>query len=72
LRFNAFEVPGTEYCPLLQVQGTTHLERGQNFEAMLENMSGGMPSTQTIDYVEGVSHDGDAMILSDEAIDKVR
>jgi len=54
----------------LQMTGTTHLERGQNFEKMLNGM-GGIPATQTIDYVEGVSHNSTGMFLSDQGLDKV-
>lgn len=54
-----------------ETQGLTHLERGQYFDEMIHAMDGGLPSTQTIDYVEGVSHDDAAMMLSAEGIDKV-
>lgn len=54
------------------VQGYTHLERGQNYETMLNNLPGGFPAAHTIDYVEGVSHDDEGMMYSDKGIDKVR
>jgi len=54
-----------------QTQGGTHLERGQNFVAMLEDMDGGIPAQTTVDFIEGVSHDSTAMIYSAEGIDKV-
>jgi hypothetical protein len=56
---------------IMQTTGSTHLERGQNFIAMLEDMDGGIPEKTTYDYIEGVSHDSTAMIYSDQGIDKV-
>ncbi|KAK0477863.1 hypothetical protein IW261DRAFT_1565659 [Armillaria novae-zelandiae] len=53
-----------------QTQGRTHLERGRNFVAMLEDM-GGIPSLTTVNWVPGVSHSGEAMMASDAGIDKV-
>ncbi|KAK0493842.1 hypothetical protein EDD18DRAFT_1178117 [Armillaria luteobubalina] len=53
-----------------QTQGRTHLERGQNFVAMLEDM-GGIPSLTTVDWVPGVSHSGEGMMASDAGIDKL-
>jgi hypothetical protein len=52
-----------------QTQGNTHLERGQNFDAMLQKL--GMPEAQSIDYVPGVSHDCEGMMYSDAGIEKV-
>lgn len=53
-----------------QTQGKTHLERGQNFEKLLNDI-GGLPDTQTIDWVKGVSHDNEAMMDSESGLDKV-
>ncbi|KIY72731.1 hypothetical protein CYLTODRAFT_388319 [Cylindrobasidium torrendii FP15055 ss-10] len=54
-------------------QGSTHLERGQNFEASIKDLNdGSLPSTQTVDYIEGVSHDGDGMMTSAQGMEKVR
>ena len=53
-------------------QGVSHLERGQNFERVLVNELGGMPAVQTIDYIEGVSHDGGGMVNSPQGLEKVR
>ncbi|KIY67246.1 hypothetical protein CYLTODRAFT_454652 [Cylindrobasidium torrendii FP15055 ss-10] len=63
--------PGDTRCQAI-TQGSTHLERGQNFASMLEGLGGGsLPSTQTVDWVPGVSHDGDAMMNSDAGIAKL-
>jgi hypothetical protein len=55
-----------------QTQGVSHLERGQNFEIMLNNVYGALPANQTIDYVAGISHNDEGMMDSDQGIDKVR
>jgi len=52
-------------------QGSTHLERGQNFMAMLDDM-GGMPKNSTVDYIPGVTHDGNGMVNNDAGLEKVR
>ncbi|KIY68213.1 hypothetical protein CYLTODRAFT_453741 [Cylindrobasidium torrendii FP15055 ss-10] len=53
-------------------QGSTHLERGQNFVAMLKDINGGdLPASATVDYVEGVSHYNEGMMNSDQGIDKL-
>ncbi len=49
----------------------THLERGQNFVAMLDGMSNGMPNHTTVDFVEGASHDNVEMMNSAAGGDKV-
>ncbi|KAK0488112.1 hypothetical protein EDD18DRAFT_1423665 [Armillaria luteobubalina] len=53
-----------------EMQGSTHVERGRNFVAMLEGM-GGIPRRSTIDWVPGVSHDAAGMMASDAGIDKL-
>ncbi|KAF5362718.1 hypothetical protein D9758_011691 [Tetrapyrgos nigripes] len=54
--------PGDTACEAV-TQGSTHLERGENFVDML-NLNGGMPLNHTIDWVEGVSHQNDQMFNS--------
>lgn len=44
-------------------QGAYHLARGNNFVAMLQGMHGGMPSSQTVDYVDGVAHSDQGMMI---------
>ncbi|KAK0229597.1 hypothetical protein EDD85DRAFT_851012 [Armillaria nabsnona] len=51
-------------------QGRNHLERGRYFVAMLEDM-GGIPKLSTVDWVPGVSHNGEGMMMSDAEIDKL-
>ncbi|KAJ7124020.1 hypothetical protein C8R43DRAFT_1031569 [Mycena crocata] len=51
-------------------QGSTHLERGQNFVEMLTT-SFGWPVNATVDWVEGVSHDNEGMMDSAQGVDKV-
>ncbi|KAK0209461.1 hypothetical protein IW262DRAFT_1416835 [Armillaria fumosa] len=53
-----------------ETQGSSHVERGQNFVAMLEDM-GGIPKLSTIDWVPGISHDTAGMMASDAGIDKL-
>ncbi|KAK0229585.1 hypothetical protein EDD85DRAFT_850983 [Armillaria nabsnona] len=53
-----------------QTQGRNHLERGRNFVAMLEDM-GGIPELTTVDWVPGVSHNGEGMMTNDAGIDKL-
>ncbi|KAF9027741.1 hypothetical protein BDZ89DRAFT_1039356 [Hymenopellis radicata] len=62
--------PGDTRCQAV-TQGSTHYERGQNYVAMLENMDGGMPSDQTVDWIEGVSHDNEAMMNSAAGLEKL-
>lgn len=38
-------------------QGSTHLTRGQEMQKALEAMPGGLPVSQTFNYVPGVSHE---------------
>jgi hypothetical protein len=53
------------------MQGSTHLERGNNFVAMLQKLPGGMPSTHTLDLIEGVSHQNDQMFNSTQLRQRV-
>lgn len=46
---------GDTHCEA-QYQGTSHLSRGQNMEAALKGMSGGLPSTQSFNMVANVAH----------------
>jgi len=61
--------PGDTRCQAV-TQGATHLERGKNFVAMIDQL-GGLPSTSTVDYVAGVSHQVDRMFMSPEGCNKV-
>ncbi|KAG7441816.1 uncharacterized protein BT62DRAFT_955421 [Guyanagaster necrorhizus] len=62
--------PGDISCEAL-AQGRTHLERGRNFVAMLEKLTGGIPALSTVDWIEGVSHSNEGMMNSEEGIDKL-
>lgn len=53
-----------------KTQGNTHLERGQYFVSMLEDM-GGIPNCTTVDWVPGVSHDAEGMMASNVGVDKL-
>ena len=58
-----------------KTQGSTHLERGENFVAMLKGLKGSngeIPANATVDYVPGVSHDGEGMQQSTQGINKVK
>ncbi|KAK7455267.1 hypothetical protein VKT23_011139 [Stygiomarasmius scandens] len=55
--------PGDTSCQAV-TQGSSHLERGQNFVSLLQSLSTGWPTTQTIDWVEGVSHQNQDMYNS--------
>lgn len=55
--------PGDTHCEA-QYQGVSHLNRGQNMEKALQGMAGGMPSTQTFNYVPNTSHE-DYLMMSD-------
>ena len=58
---------------LRQTQGVSHLERGQNFVAMMETINNGsLPDATTVDYIPGVSHDPWGMIIADAGLEKVR
>ncbi|KAL1749289.1 hypothetical protein HDZ31DRAFT_28002 [Schizophyllum fasciatum] len=46
---------GDTHCEA-QTQGTSHLQRGQNFEKMLQCMDGGKPSNIAFDYIPDTSH----------------
>ncbi|KAK0472247.1 hypothetical protein IW261DRAFT_1405243 [Armillaria novae-zelandiae] len=62
--------PGDISCEAF-TQGRTHLERGKNFVAMLQNLTGGIPVLSTVDWIEGVSHSNEGMTSSEEGIDKL-
>ncbi|KAK0196327.1 hypothetical protein F5146DRAFT_323170 [Armillaria mellea] len=53
-----------------ETQGSSHLARGRNFVAMLEN-TGGIPNLTTVDWVPGIGHDTAGMMASDAGIDKL-
>ncbi|KAL6231026.1 hypothetical protein BDW75DRAFT_221257 [Aspergillus navahoensis] len=55
---------GDQRCEA-QWQGDTHLERGQNFDKMLQDLSGGFPETQSVDYIPGVGHENYDMFVSE-------
>ncbi|KAL1744906.1 hypothetical protein HDZ31DRAFT_73913 [Schizophyllum fasciatum] len=57
--------PGDTRCQA-KTQGLTHYQRGLNFINMLQNLNGGqLPENATVDWVEGVSHDGEGMTRSE-------
>ncbi|KAL3429771.1 hypothetical protein BDV09DRAFT_200286 [Aspergillus tetrazonus] len=55
---------GDGHCEA-QWQGDSHLERGQNFDKMLQDLSDGFPETQSVDYIPGVAHDNYKMFVSE-------
>ncbi|KAL4764242.1 uncharacterized protein BDW70DRAFT_156899 [Aspergillus foveolatus] len=55
---------GDGHCEA-QWQGNSHLERGQNFDKMLQDLSDGFPETQSVDYIPGVAHDNYKMFVSE-------
>ncbi|PWN33676.1 uncharacterized protein FA14DRAFT_161411 [Meira miltonrushii] len=55
--------PGDTHCEA-QYQGSSHLNRGQNMQKALQAMAGGMPSTQSFNYVPNTSHE-DYLMMSD-------
>jgi len=55
----------------LQTQGATHLQRGDNFVAMLKALPNGMPSQHTINIIEGVSHQNEQMFNSTQLRQRV-
>ncbi|KAL5040749.1 hypothetical protein BDW71DRAFT_193217 [Aspergillus fruticulosus] len=55
---------GDQHCEA-QWQGDTHIERGQNFDKMLQDLSGGFPETQSVDYIPGVAHEDYKMFVSE-------
>lgn len=55
--------PGDTHCEA-QYQGTSHLNRGENMQKALQAMAGGMPSTQSFNYVPNTSHE-DYLMMSD-------
>ncbi|KAF5364642.1 hypothetical protein D9758_005575 [Tetrapyrgos nigripes] len=55
--------PGDTACQAI-TQGSSHLERGQNFASLLDSLSTGWPSAQTVDWIEGVSHQNQDMFNS--------
>lgn len=54
-------------------QGSTHLERGQNFMSMLKNLNASVAKskTATVDFIQGVSHEANRMVESAEGSEKV-
>ncbi|KAK0474605.1 hypothetical protein IW261DRAFT_1649491, partial [Armillaria novae-zelandiae] len=54
-----------------KTQGNTHLERGQYFVSMLEDM-GGIPNCTVVDWVPDIAHDAFGMMASNVGVDKVR
>ncbi|KAK0193156.1 hypothetical protein F5146DRAFT_979762 [Armillaria mellea] len=62
--------PGDISCEAF-TQGHTHLERGKNFVAMLQSLTGGIPALSTVDWIEGVSHSNEGMTSSEAGIDKL-
>ncbi|THU86846.1 hypothetical protein K435DRAFT_867872 [Dendrothele bispora CBS 962.96] len=55
-----------------RTQGSSHFERGQNYIAMLKAMQdGGMPTTQTLDFIEGISHNDIGMFNSTQLRQKM-
>ncbi|THU91330.1 hypothetical protein K435DRAFT_674324, partial [Dendrothele bispora CBS 962.96] len=55
-----------------RTQGSSHFERGQNYIAMLKAMQdGGMPTTQTLDLIEGISHNDIGMFNSTQLRERV-
>lgn len=61
---------GDTRCPA-KMQGASRLERGRNFVEMLKGMDGGIPSTHTIDWVEGVGHDTAGMLEDKASLQRV-
>ncbi|KAL4994197.1 hypothetical protein BDV10DRAFT_177312 [Aspergillus recurvatus] len=55
---------GDRHCEA-QWQGDTHIERGQNFDQMLQDLSGGFPETHSVDYIPGVAHEDYKMFVSE-------
>ena len=62
--------PGDTRCEAM-TQGSTHLERGQNFVRMLEGMEGGVPARSTVDWIPNVAHWNEGMMNSDGGVDKL-
>ncbi|KAK0471831.1 hypothetical protein IW261DRAFT_1344112, partial [Armillaria novae-zelandiae] len=54
-----------------KTQGNTHLEWGQYFVSMLEDM-GGIPNCTVVDWVPNIAHDAFGMMASNAGADKVR
>ncbi|KAL3481022.1 hypothetical protein BJX99DRAFT_219542 [Aspergillus californicus] len=55
---------GDRHCEA-KWQGDSHIERGRNFQAMLEALPGGMPATQSVSYIQNVSHEDYKMMVSE-------
>ncbi|KAH8832094.1 hypothetical protein DL96DRAFT_1589911 [Flagelloscypha sp. PMI_526] len=51
-------------------QGRNHYQRGLLFVSQLKKM-GGIPKSQTVDYIHGVAHDCEDMFNSDEGLNKL-
>ncbi|KAL4907781.1 hypothetical protein BDW74DRAFT_112558 [Aspergillus multicolor] len=56
---------GDTHCEA-QLQGATHLERGQNFMDALKELPGGYPENHSVEYVKGVSHLDYHMMVSEQ------
>ncbi|KAG7451784.1 uncharacterized protein BT62DRAFT_1071005 [Guyanagaster necrorhizus] len=56
-------------CPAM-TQGSTHVQRGKKFVAMLEHM-GDIPKLTTVDWIPSVGHSTERMMSSDVGIDKL-
>ncbi|THU90634.1 hypothetical protein K435DRAFT_255181 [Dendrothele bispora CBS 962.96] len=52
-------------------QGSSHLDRGLNFIMLLESMVEGMPSTHTVDWIDGVGHEADKMYDNPVTVDRL-
>lgn len=61
---------GDTRCEAL-AQGTTHLGRGRNFVKHLTEMQGGFPTAHSVNYIEGVSHDGLGMFQSQAGLERL-
>ncbi|THU81495.1 hypothetical protein K435DRAFT_809029 [Dendrothele bispora CBS 962.96] len=54
-----------------EAQGSSHLDRGLNFIMLLESMVEGMPSTHTVDWIDGVGHEADKMYDNPVTVDRL-
>ncbi|PWN54335.1 hypothetical protein IE53DRAFT_296036, partial [Violaceomyces palustris] len=62
--------PGDMRCEA-KAQGLTHLSRGRNFIAHLDQLEGGFPSTHTVNFIPNVSHDGLGMFTSKAGLERL-
>ncbi|KAF5367929.1 hypothetical protein D9758_004345 [Tetrapyrgos nigripes] len=51
-----------DYACQAMTQGATHLDRGMNFIMLLQSMVGGVPTTHTVDWIDGIGHDFEGMM----------